>query len=108
MIATSSAYSRPQYRPSSPSAAASTVNPASSSCETIESRRAFSSSTIRMRMRSVHRPRLCVDPYGPDLAFGAQQTDLMHAAVSVAHRLCPHGLRAVAPLRHFDGLVQRD
>src|SRR5687767_12496720 len=107
-IARSSAYSRAQYRPSSPSAAASTVKPDCCSCSTMESRRGFSSSTMSTRMGSVHRSGFCVHSDGPDLAFGAQQADLVHPLAATLYRLCLHCLRPETPLRHLHGLVERD
>src|SRR5678809_415583 len=107
-IAISSAYSRPQYRPSSPSAAASTLKPACCSCSTMESRRGFSSSTISTRMGSVHRSRFCVHSDSPDLALGAQQADLMHLLAAALNRFRLDRLGAEAALRHLDGLVERD
>src|ERR1044072_10017101 len=106
-IARSSAYSRAQYKPSSPAAAASTLKPACRSCSTMESRRGFSSSTISTRMGSVHRSGFCVHPHRPDLALGPQQADLVNSLTAVVDRLGLHGLGPEAPLRHLHGLVQR-
>src|SRR5262245_44101209 len=106
-IATSSAYSRPQYKPSSPSAAASTLKPACCSCSTMESRRGFSSSTISTRMGSVHRSRFGVHSHGPHLAFGAQQADLVHPPPAILDGFRLDGLGAETALCHLDGLIQR-
>src|SRR5690606_3023989 len=108
ITATSTGYSRPQYRPSSPSAAASTLKPASCNCWTTESRKGFSSSTMSTRMGSLHGSGFGVDAHRPDLSFGAEQPDLVDAPVSHAHGLGPHGLGVIAALRHLHGLIEGD
>src|SRR5690606_1278493 len=81
MMARSTGYSRPAYRPSSPSDATSTVKPAATSSRLSDSRRISSSSTTRMRIGCLTlRAARCVDLHGPDATVLRQQAQDMHDA----------------------------
>ena len=58
-------------------------------------------------MGAVHRSGFSVHSHGPDLAFGAEQADLVNPLAAAVDCLGAHCLGAEAALRHLHSLVQR-
>src|SRR4029077_19529991 len=112
MIATSSGYSWPANRPSLPSRATSTVNPASARRAWSVSRSVASSSTTRTRMpdlpsarasadRAAHR----VDAHRPDSPGIVEEPQHVHGARAVALGFSLDHARPKALLDHLDRLI---
>src|SRR5262245_29515386 len=102
-MARSIGYSLAAYRPSSPSAAVSTVKPAALSWLASDSRSAVSSSTISIRMVVAlleHRSAVGIDLHGPDLAVLAEESQHVHRAALLLTRLGAHhaGIEALLHL----------
>src|SRR5688572_24795568 len=108
MTAISSGYSLPANRPSSPSAATSTVKPCFTSCSRSPSRNAASSSTTSARILLSHPSRGGIDADRHHASvFGKQLEHVDLAAVFVLH-VGTHHARAVLRFGATHGLVERD
>src|SRR5437899_10510184 len=115
MIATSSGYSRPANRPSSPSCATSTVKPASISRVLIASRNAASSSTTSARMPLAsadpdlqnHAARR-IDTHRPDVSGIVEESQNVDRATVLVLRLCAHDSCLEPLLDHLHRLIHRD
>src|SRR5579883_3171100 len=110
-IATSSGYSRPANRPSSPSRASSTVKPAASRRLLSDSRSTASSSTRRIRMasppprRSAHRATRGIDAHRPHLSRIVEEPQHVDRAGTVLLGLRLHHTRVILLLDALDGLL---
>src|SRR5688572_1956578 len=95
MMAMSSGYSVPAKRPSSPSAATSTVKPCLESCSRRPSRRAASSSTTSARMQSAHPSSGSVDANGEHPSVLGKQLQHVHLSAVLVLDFGTHDARVV-------------
>src|SRR5688572_25198982 len=106
MTAMSSGYSLPANKPSSPSAAMSTVNPCFDSCSRNPSRNAASSSTTSARMFLTHPSGGRIDAHGEHASILGQQFQHVNLAAVFILDIRAHHAGAVLALGATHGFVQ--